>query len=146
MDTDWPTDAAPDARIASMRKRAETDLDIDLLERLAAVTQERDDARRALWVCGCGWTNGSNLATCAQCGRTPIEWQALPYESDAYRAHQRADKATTALLALRAATQIAIEQMETATRCSNVVLAWQVNSWRERLVAGVADQDGPRHE
>jgi len=23
------------------------------------------------WMCGCGWWNGCNLATCAQCGRAP---------------------------------------------------------------------------
>ena len=55
----------------------------------------------ALWVCGCGWTNGANLATCAQCTRTPIEGNALPYTSDAYRAHQRANAAEAALAALR---------------------------------------------
>ncbi len=25
------------------------------------------------WRCGCGWVNGSNLARCAQCNRTPLE-------------------------------------------------------------------------
>jgi hypothetical protein len=28
------------------------------------------------WNCGCGHVNGSNLATCARCGRTPSEGNA----------------------------------------------------------------------
>ena len=40
-----------------------------LLDRIANALES------AYWTCGCGHVNGSNLATCAVCGRSPGERQ-----------------------------------------------------------------------
>lgn len=44
-----------------------------------------DRASQALWVCGCGWTNGVNLSRCAGCDRAPNESKSAPFQAELYR-------------------------------------------------------------
>lgn len=37
----------------------------------ALLTEARAPQEPKGWYCGCGWPNGINLSTCAQCGRSP---------------------------------------------------------------------------
>ena len=54
---------------------------LELVERIRSLSAELTELRQAkesleetilpAWYCGCGHTNGCNLAVCAACGRTP---------------------------------------------------------------------------
>jgi len=46
-------------------------------EALQQTLADLEAVERTTWECGCGWINGVNLASCAQCRRTPADLAAL---------------------------------------------------------------------
>lgn len=69
---DWcPLEDAPERREETPKVCPRCGKDDAMFNGVCHHTHLLEDAPATTWTCGCGHTNGCNLATCAACGRKP---------------------------------------------------------------------------
>jgi hypothetical protein len=89
-------------RLAEERERGD-DAEAKNRRVLDAWLRERGRAEKAeaafqhTWTCGCGWRNGVNLATCAQCNRTPDQHSVQDEPGSAFLDRLKAAEANAEL-------------------------------------------------
>lgn len=60
-------------------------------DKVLAALEEAREVHEHTWTCGCGWRNGVNLATCAQCGRQPGGDNPCTQDEDCIHQHKGYD-------------------------------------------------------